>query len=609
MKKEVKHFNIEEINSYEFLKSLSYKELNVLSGDIRNYIVDITARFGGHLSSNLGSVESTIALCRIFDFDKDKIIFDVGHQSYTYKILTGRSLEGLRTRTGPSGFQKLGESKYDHFECGHSSTSISVANGMAIARDIQKLDYDVIAYIGDGSIVNGLALEGLNMASQGNHKIIIVLNDNGMSISKSVGALSRFFRKLANSYVYNSSKSFLRKILGKKISSFLGKIKDWFKRHLIKMNMFDEMGYAYIGPIDGHNIKAMEKALKKAKKFNKSVVVHIKTIKGKGYEPAEKDQSGEWHGVTQFNKAAPETKQTLKRISWSEAASFILQDFMEVHKNVVTIVPATEVGSYLSTIRSLYPDRFIDVGIAEEHAITMAGGLSINGNHPVISIYSTFLQRGYDEIIHDLARMNLPATFLIDRAGLVGEDGDTHQGLYDEAFLISIPNTIITMPRDTYQLRYLLEESLHHNAPFFIRYPKEESIGAGRGEDLEFGKWLFLNKNNNDSLIISVGPITVQLRNYLSSFPDKADLVQALFIKPLDLEALKASLSYKRIIIADIYATKNGFVKEVTNFLALNKYQGEIVIKSIDDVFVPHMSIDEQKEFFKVTLDDITKLL
>ena len=606
-KKEVKHVDLRGIENPVFLHNLSYKELDVLSEDIRDFIIKTTANYGGHLASNLGSVESTISLCRNFDFLKDKIIFDVGHQCYTYKILTGRPLDGLRTKNGISGFQKMNESPYDHFECGHSSTSISVANGMAIARDLNHEKYDVIAYIGDGSIVNGLSLEGLNLATQEKHKIIIVFNDNDMSISKPVGALSRAFRKVSTSKLYTSSKTFFGKIFGKHFVSFLSNIKNWFKRHLLTINLFDLMGYAVIGPINGHDIKAMDKAFKRAKNLDGSVVIHIKTKKGKGYPYSEDDAEGKWHGVGKFDI---ETGLPLKQsdsISWSKYYETLLMEAMDNNPDIVTIVPATGVGSALDPIFEKYPDRTIDVGIAEEHACTLAGSLAISGKHPVISIYSTFLQRAYDEIHHDIARMNASVTFLVDRSGLVGGDGETHQGLYDEAFLYSIPNTIITCAASKEDARHLFNESFKHSSPFFIRYPKSDVYDIeDKNHSYAFGKWIIEQEGKDkNTAIITLGPITLKLLEQIKD----VTIVNALYQNPLDVEMIKSLIEYKKIIIYDIYGTKEGFPLRVTSLLYENGYNGELIIKSLPNVYVKQATVKEQMEEYGLSVEDIKKIL
>ena len=504
----------------------------------------------------------------------------------------------------------MSESPYDHFEAGHSSTSISVANGMAIARDLNKEKREIIAFIGDGSIVNGLALEGLNLAAQDGHKIIIVFNDNDASISRPVGGLSKTFRKISTSTLYTRSKTFIGKVFGKKISRFLGKIKNWIKRHVVAINIFDIFGYKVIGPIDGHDIKALDKAFNKAKKINQSVVVHIKTIKGHGYKYAEKDPYGKWHGVGKFDIETGVIHKDESKKSWSVLYKERLESALANHEDAVVLVPATGTGSHLGSIFQNYPHRIIDVGIAEEHAITMAGGLSVSGKHPIISIYSTFLQRGYDQISHDLARMNLSATFLVDRSGLVGEDGDTHQGIYDEAFLISIPNTIIAMASNEREAEFLMEESFKHESPFFIRFPKENVKEIIDDREYEFAKWPLLKQvKNKKTAIVSVGPITRELESLIKDKNIDVTLYFALFVLPIDEEAVKELVKYDEIIIYDAYATENGFARYLESVLLDNSYKGKVILKAVPNTFVKQASIEEQRKEFGIDIDSIIKLV
>ena len=612
-KNELKRINIAEIKDPSFLATLNYKELDAFSHDMREYIIDCVSKNGGHLASNLGVVESTIALCRVFDFSKDKIVFDVGHQSYTYKVLTGRSLERLRNPDGVSGFQKRDESPYDHFEAGHSSTSISVCNGMAIARDAKNEKYDIISFIGDASVFNGLALEALNNLGQSDHKVIIILNDNDMSITKPVGGFSNSLRRLSNSTLYRRSKHAYQRALkktrfGRWLLRRTSAVKNWFKRHFMSLNIFDFLGFSYYGPVDGHNIKALEKAFKKAKNLDKSVVVHIKTLKGKGYSYSENDDSGSWHGVGPFNK---ETGEMLKNeYTWSDLYAASLDGFMKRHDDAYLVVPATGTGSKLNHIFKEYKGRCFDVGIAEEHALTFSGGLANSGLHPVISIYSTFLQRAYDELSHDLARMNLSATILIDRAGLVGKDGDTHQGIYDEQFLLGIPNVVVSMAANAEEAEMLLEESYKKHGVFCIRYPRESLDEPSKIEKcyLAFGKWK-QETNGTKQAIISMGPVIGQLKEYIIKNNIDATLFNAIYQKPMDEEALKGLLNYKRVIIYDAYSVEAGFASICAARLAELGYKGETIIKAIPDVYVKHASIEQQKQDLGVSLSDIEKLL
>ena len=613
-KKELRHVNIAEIKDPTFLKELSYKELDLLSKDICNYIVDMTAINGGHLSSNLGVIDATIAMCRTFDFSQDKLIFDVGHQCYTYKILTGRSLERLRKSDGVSGFQKLSESPYDHFECGHSSTSISVAKGMAVARDLNKENYDIVAFIGDASIANGLAFEGLNNLANGENKVIIILNDNDMSITKPVGGLAKTFRKLSNSSLYRRSKHAYQRVMkktrfGRWILGWTGKIKNWFKRHVMAMNIFDNIGITYIGPVDGHNIKAMEAAFKKTKNYDKSSIIHIKTIKGKGYKYAENDDSGKWHGVGSFDKESGKVNKDEKLVSWSTIYSKAILEEMSENPNAVAVIPATAVGSELQPVFELYPTRAYDVGIAEEHALTMSGGLAASGKHPIVSIYSTFLQRAFDELSHDIARMNLNATILIDRAGLVGEDGNTHQGIYDESFLLATPNTVVAMASRESEAYGLFKESFNNHGVFCIRYPRSKLVPTGAKEELSFGKWK-KELSGKDTAIVSVGPLTLDLKKLLEENKKEVSLYNAIYMKPMDEELIsKEIMNNKRVIIYDAYSVENGFAQYLSVKLISLGYKGEIIIKSIPDEFVDHASINEQLDKFALQPEDILKLL
>ena len=613
-KKEVKHINLAEIKDPTFLKDLSYKELDVLSDDIRDHIVNMTAKNGGHLSSNLGVVDATIALCRCFDFTKDKLIFDVGHQCYTYKILTGRSLERLRKSDGVSGFQKMSESPYDHFEAGHSSTSISVAAGMALARDLNKENYEIVAFIGDASITNGLALEGLNNLVNGDHKVIIIFNDNDMSITKPVGGLARSFRSLSNSLMYRRSKNrfqrFMKKTgFGRWNLKWMAAVKNWLKRHLMAINMFDNIGISYIGPIDGHDIKSMEKAIDRAKKYDKSSLIHIKTIKGKGYPYAENDDAGLWHGVGTFDKETGKQAIDTTTITWSEVYSKAITTIMSEHEEAVTIVAATGLGSSLQTVFELFPQRTIDVGIAEEHALTMSGGLAAAGKHPIVSIYSTFLQRAYDELSHDLARMSLDATIVIDRSGLVGEDGNTHQGLYDESFLISIPNTVVTMAVRESESLCLMRESFNNHGVFCIRLPRAKASPISSEEIVPFGTWK-KELEGKGTAIVSVGPLTLEIKELLQSKNIQVSLYSAIYLKPMD-DALinKELLSHDKVIIYDAYATEEGFAKSLAEKLMVLGYKGQVIIKAVPDVFVEHASQREQLEQFGLLPEQIIKIL
>lgn len=605
---------IQEIKNPEFLRDLSYKQLDLLSKEIREEILRCTAKNGGHLSSNLGAVESTIALHRVFDFKTDKLIFDVGHQCYTHKILTGRSLENLRKKDGVSGFQKVTESEYDPFDAGHSSTSISVANGFAIARDLANEKYDIVAFIGDGSIASGLAFEGLNNVSHSNHKVIIVLNDNDMSISRPVGGLGKSFAKISLGSGYNKVKRGLSKLLSKNkvtraILNFFRKIKNWIKFKLVPPTFFDSLGYTFIGPIDGHSIKAMERAFKKAKNVDKSVIIDIVTTKGKGYKFAENDTNGNWHGVNPFNLETGEPLKKCPSVSWSEALANITFKNMEKNEKLVLISPATLKGSELEDVFNKFPERALDVGISEEHAMTLAGGLSKNGYHPVIDIYSTFMQRAYDEISHDIARMGVGATIIVDRSGVPGSDGETHQGTFDAGIFSATPNCVITMPSNVEEAEQLFTLSLDYKGPFFIRIPRGcVSPTFGKTEQVSFAKWYKKIEGNSKKVaIVSTGALINALAKEIDEAKKDVTLFNALFISPIDLEAVKELLSYERVIIYDPYSTEYGLATNLVMELVKQGYKGKIDTFTLPNAFIKQASIDEQIKELGLEPSDILK--
>lgn len=620
--KRIIDIDIRDIKGPEFLKELNYRSLDLLSEKIRREIIDKTSKYGGHLSSNLGVVEITIALHRMFNFKHDKLIFDVGHQSYTHKILTGRSLEYLRNRNGVSGFQKICESYYDCFEAGHSSTSLSAAQGFALNRDARGEKYDVVAVIGDGSIVNGLAFEALNNISHNNNKVIIILNDNEMSISRPTGGMGRFFAKISTASGYTNFKISYRRFMfktrmGHALYNFTSRIKNAIKQKLVPTTYFDDMGFQYIGCIDGHNIKALEKAIARAKRTTKSVVLHVATVKGKGYRYAENDTTGYWHGVTPFEIESGKPKNLHpEELSWSHLFSDLLTALMAERNDLVIISPATVKGSGLEDLFSAYPKRTFDVGIAEGHALTLASGLAVAGTHPIVSIYSTFMQRAFDQIIHDIARMNLNITFLVDRSGLVGLDGETHQGIYDESFLLSTPNTVVTMPSSDKEAKYLLNESLKQHGPFFIRYPRDllKKNHLIQEENHQFGKWIMERVANSKRVaVIAVGQLLRSLKELIIEADLDVTLVNALFLKPHDHEMLSSLSEYETIVIYDAYATEFGFVSYLKTKLCEMSYKGQIMSFAIPDVFVTQAKISEQLEEFgllpKQVFEEIKKLL
>ena len=591
---------VKNIKNPEFLKKLNESELVALSEDIREFLVDSVSITGGHLSSNLGIVDLTIPLHKVFDISKDKFVFDVSHQCYTHKILTGRAkdFKKLRKQNGLSGFQKMEESKTDSYEAGHSSTSISAALGMAVARDKNHEDFNVVAIIGDGSMGNGLCYEAINHLGEVKSKIIIILNDNEMSISKNVGGLHKHLDKLRSKSCYsnvkNNTKNILNKIplVGKYISKFLSDSKDILKKlHVKKGFIFEEMGLNYYGPIDGHNYKELIKYLEIAKNDPSPVLLHVVTKKGKGYEPCENDTLGIWHGVGPFNK---ETGEIIKKndglITWSEVISNNLIKLTKDNKKINVITPAMASGSKLLKYKELYPDNFIDVGIAEEHALLFANGMALNNIVPFVSIYSTFLQRGYDEIIHDIARMDTHVILGIDRAGIVGEDGETHQGIYDLTFLLPIPNMIVCTPYDAIEAGNLLYTATITNHPFAIRYSRDrlEYNEVESYKKIKIGSWTTL-EDGKDACIISYGYMLNKALEVRDLVKDKKDLavINARFQKPIDEKLFKSLLNkYKKIYIYEEQTVINSLGSYLLQYASNLGYKGDIKIFAIEDKFV-----------------------
>ncbi|MCQ2742150.1 MAG: 1-deoxy-D-xylulose-5-phosphate synthase [Bacilli bacterium] len=605
MKKKPQRINIKAIEGPDFVKNLSPAETDLLCADIRKELIRVTSLYGGHLSSNLGAVELTVAIHKSFSFPKDKLIFDVGHQCYTHKILTGRSLENLNSKGGISGFQKMKESEYDCYESGHSSNSLSAAEAFAIKRDALKENYNVIALIGDGSIVNGLSFEALNDISSRNHKVIIILNDNDMSISRPVGGMGNFFRSLALSKGYNNFKTKAKiRSTKSKISrgfyKFGSSIKNWIKSKLIPSTMFEDMGFAYIGVVDGHDIKDLCKAFEKAKKSSKSVVVHVHTKKGKGFALAENDTNGYWHGVAPFNI---ETGEPLDKhedsITWSHLMSDFVTDSMENREDIYCVVPAMVKGSELDECFSKFPERTMDVGIAEEHALTLSGALSVNGYHPVVAVYSTFLQRAFDELSHDCARMKADMTILVDRAGLIGKYGETHQGIFDEAFLKAVPGVILTMPSNAEEAKALYEQSLEKGRGIFcIRFPRDYlKKGEIKPASLEFGKWLKIREETSKKAVcVSFGPHIRHLEALAKEENADFAIYNALYLSSMDEKAVEDIAEFENIVIYDPYGIKEGFAQSLMSALAERGYSGKIHVRTVPNAFVQHASITEQEE-------------
>ncbi len=600
MKEKLVRIDVNDIKDPNVVKTLGPKSLKLFCHDVRSEVIRQTSAYGGHLSSNLGTVEMTVSLFRTFDFPGgDQLIFDVGHQSYTEKLLTGRSLVDLGG-DGGSRFQDPSESPYDVYGAGHSSTAISAALGYAIKQYERGKDrHEVVVVIGDASVASGLAFEGLNNLAASPGKAIVILNDNDMSISSPAGALGRFFRKISSQKFYNKAKKAYQRTLsrtraGRYIYKISYKAKDSFKRHFVPTTLFDNLGLTYIGPVDGHDIKAMDKAFERAKNTTKSALVHVYTKKGKGYAPAENDRFGLYHGVTPFDPKTGEFKKETGT-TWQKTMADLLEERMGCDEKIRLVCPAMIEGSVLREIYEEYPRRCYDTGIAEEHAATFAGSLALNGYNPVLCIYSTFLQRAYDEILHDCARLKAKMTVLVDRAGPVGKDGETHQGLYDVAYLSSIPGVIVTMPSNKMEAAYLLDYSLKERPGVLaIRYPKEELKDEG-GEEVLGGRPSLLRlKEGKDKILIGVGPRGRELCTALKD----SDWALAIALRLDNLE--EGDLDYlsksQEIAVYDSYSTRGGFSKNLALLLTERHYQGRITFYAFDEVFVGHASIAKQLE-------------
>lgn len=603
----IERIDVKNIRDASVLKRMNYAELSVLCHDLRKEIIEQVAKNGGHLSSNLGVVELTVSLWRNFNFPEDKLIFDVGHQCYTHKILSGRSLENLNKAGGIAGFQKLAESPCDPWEAGHSSTSISAAEAFVIAQERKGERHDVIAVIGDSSIVNGLSFEALNDLGPRKEKAIIVLNDNDMSISRPVGSFGRFFRRISTGKVYTKFKkgyqrALFRSRLGRKIYDFSFSFKNAVKARLVPLTMFDNMGFNYIGPINGHDLKALDKAFDRAKRSTKSVVVHVRTIKGKGYPYAEADKTGYWHGVTPFDieTGAPK-KLHPGLVSWSHLFSELTYEQIGKRKDAQLVVPATLKGSGLEKVFSSYPDRCIDVGIAEEHAATLCGAFAVNGFHPILTIYSTFLQRAYDEIAHDCARMHANMTILIDRAGLVGSNGDTHQGIYDVAYLKSIPEVVVTMPSTKAIAKALYEQSFDNHGVFAIRYPRdlvEEGMPLETPE-LQYLRFRYERRTTTKKVaLLAVGPMEQKVLEEVEKAYLDVEVIDPVYLHPLQIDNLYPLLSYKTVFIYDAYGIKEGFASTVLSGLMELGYRGKVVVRAVPNQFVREDSYEKQLSQF-----------
>lgn len=591
---------LDKIQCPDDLRNLKNEELCRLAGEIRAVLIDTVSKTGGHLAPNLGVVELTLALHSVFDCPQDKIIWDVGHQSYVHKLLTGRrkAFASLRQPGGISGFPKRAESECDPFDTGHSSTSISAAVGMAAARDLSGKKHEVVAVIGDGAMTGGMAFEALNHAGHLGTKVIVILNDNEMSISENVGALAGYLSRMRTDPRYYKQKEemevLLKKIpsIGTAVIKAVERIKDSFKYLVVPGMIFEELGFTYLGPINGHDIALTKTILQRAKNSKGPVIVHVITKKGKGYKPAE-DNPDKFHGVGIFDIDTGKTPES-KKVSYTDIFGKALCEIAAANKKVLAISAAMPTGTGLTDFRERFPDRFFDVGIAEQHAVTMAASLAVSGYIPVVAIYSTFLQRAYDQILHDVAIQGLHVVFAIDRAGLVGEDGETHQGVFDISYLRHIPGMVVMAPKDENELRNMLLTAIEYNGPIALRYPrgagtgtvlneKPQALPIGRAEVLAEGK---------DVTIAAIGSavhIALEAAKALMEKGIQATVINARFVKPLDFECIKTSVaSTGRLVTLEENVLQGGFGSAVMEMLSDNGIKAQIKRIGIPDEFISH---------------------
>ena len=594
---------LKDLRSPADLKDMSYEELNDLATEIREELVTTVAQRGGHLASNLGVVELTLALHRVFDMPRDQIVFDVGHQSYVHKLLTGRYalFHTLRTFGGLSGFPKRAESEYDVFETGHSSTAISAALGLARARDYQGRDHAVVAVVGDGALTGGMCYEALNDAGNAKTKLIVILNDNEMSIAPNVGALSRHLTDLRVSKGWTSTKKKVKHrlscipVIGKPLYRFVHWMKDSVKSMFVDEGFFSALGFHYFGPIDGHDLRSMEHTLRLAREFDGPAVIHVLTRKGYGYDKAE-EKPEMFHGTPPFYVETGGLRQASALPSFGKIMARELADMAREDSRIVTITAAMPSGTGLSAFQKEFPDRMLDVGIAEEHAVTMAAGLAAGGMKPYFAVYATFFQRGYDQMIHDVCMQSLPVTFLLDRAGLVGEDGATHHGVYDLASLLPVPNMTVLAPRDLNELKAMVRWTHRFDGPCAIRYGRK-SVDLGEKypyEGFTFGKWELM-EDGADCALLAVGSmveLALETRSLLERKGVRAAVVNCSTVKPMDEDMLRR-LSGRPMVTMEEHVLTGGFGSAVSAFCVGEELPGPVLSFGIHDTFVQHGRRDQ----------------
>lgn len=607
---------LENIKSDKDLKKLSIDEKYGLCSELRNYILDVVSKNGGHLSSNLGVIELTVALESVFDLSKDKVIFDVGHQCYAHKIINGRkdAFKTLRCHNGIAGFPKYQESLTDTFNTGHSSTSISAAMGFAKSRDIKGEHNSVIAIIGDGALTGGMALEALNHVGSTNTNMIVILNDNEMSISKNVGGINEFLTKLRSRKSYRKSNDKWKKIIGSiplvgnVLVKIVSKLKEAVKSAIIPKMYFEDIGFTYLGPIDGHNIEDMKAIFEKTKEMDGPILIHVLTKKGKGYKFAE-ETPDKFHSISSFDIYTGKTINKKKK-DYSSVFGNKLVSLAHENKNIVAVTAAMKDGTGLSLFKEKYEDRFFDVGIAEQHALTFAAGLAHDGMIPFVPIYSSFYQRGYDQVIHDICMQNLHVIMCVDRAGCVGNDGETHQGLYDLSFFKLIPNIVIMCPKNFSELESMMEFACTLNKPIVIRYPrgsesnikfKNNKIKLGSGEKI---------KSGDDLSIITIGNMVsrgYEVSEKIKEIGISSELINVRFLKPLDTKLISKSINKTKNVIVIEDSTSIGGLGSSIKELLIDENISDVKFKlfSYPDKFIEHGSVSELESIYNLDVDSI----
>ena len=610
---------LDNIRQENDIKNLNEEDLALLAKEIREFLIEKISVTGGHLGSNLGAVELTMALHLALNLPEDKIIWDVGHQSYTHKLLTGRrsGFDTLRKYGGMSGFPKRRESECDAFDTGHSSTSISAGLGLVKARDLNGEKHLVVSVIGDGSLTGGMAYEALNNAARLDSNYIIVLNDNNMSISENVGGVSKYLSNVrtADGYldlrdgVYNTLKDMPK--YGNQMVKFIRRAKNSVKQLVIPGMLFEDMGITYLGPVDGHDIGQMVRVFNVAKRVKKAVLVHVLTQKGKGYLPAERHPA-RFHGAEPFEVETGLPAHPRAKANYTDIFSTVMTKLGQRDEKVVAITAAMPDGTGLKRFRNMYPERFFDVGIAEEHAVTFAAGLAAGGMKPIVAIYSSFLQRAYDQILHDVCIQNLPVVFAIDRAGLVGSDGETHQGIFDLSYLSSIPNMHIMAPKNKWELSDMMKFAIGFGAPIAVRYPRGEAYDGLKEhrKPIVYGKseWIY---EEGDICLLAVGSMVktaCQVREQLKQKGYSCSLINARFVKPLDEDTIESAYdAHKLFVSMEENVASGGYGEKVREFLDRKKWGKAFLSIAIPDAYVEHGNVELLRQEIAIDADSVTK--